>query len=177
MNEVFIRFLYFCTKIQEMTSIKKVLRKKKYIRIKLRKMVTNHLELSAKINGVKGRFILDTGASNSCVGLNLIEHFKLISEESEVKAAGAGATDMETQKSEKNHLQIGKWKTNACNLVLFNLTHVNTALAQHNAKEVHGIIGADVLTNGKAFIDYDKKVLYLKKLKKKKRKKLLDVPF
>jgi len=153
-----------------MASLKKILRKKKYVRIKLKRIITNHLELSAKINGVKGKFILDTGASNSCVGLNLIEHFKLISEESEVKAAGAGATDMETQKSENNHLQIDQWKTNNCNLVLFDLTHVNTALTQHKAKEVHGIIGADVLEAGKAFIDYDKKVLYLKKPKKKKKK-------
>ena len=79
---------------------------------------------------------------------------------------------METQKSEKNRLQIGKWKTRNCNLILFDLQHVNTALTQHNAKKVHGIIGADVLQAGKAFIDYDKKVLYLKKLKKKKYKKL-----
>lgn len=170
--------MYFSkTKVREMTSLKKVLRKKKYIKIKLKKIVTNHLELSAKINGVKGKFILDTGASNSCVGLDLIERFNLISEESDVKAAGAGATDMETQKSENNALKIGKWMTNQCNLVLFDLTHVNTALTQHNAEKVDGIIGADILESGKAFIDYDKKVLYLKKLKKSKRTKLLKVPF
>lgn len=139
-------------------------------------MVTNHLELAAEINGVKGTFILDTGASNSCVGLDLIERFKLISEESDVKAAGAGATDMETQKSENNTLKIGKWKNDACDLVLFDLMHVNTALKQHDAQEVDGIIGADVLEAGKAFIDYDKKTLYLKKLKNKKGKNL-KVPF
>ncbi len=160
-----------------MTSLKKILRKKKYIKIKLRKIVTNHLELDAKINGISGRFILDTGASNSCVGLDLIEYFNLISEESEVKAAGAGATDMETQQSKDNYLKIGKWKTNQCHLVLFNLVHVNTALTQQNAQEVHGIIGADVLQRGKAFIDYDKKLLYLKKLKKKKSKKLKRIEF
>lgn len=139
-------------------------------------MITNHLELAAEINGVKGTFILDTGASNSCVGLDLIERFKLISEESDVKAAGAGATDMETQKSENNSLKIGKWKNDTCDLVLFDLMHVNTALKQHDAQEVDGIIGADVLEAGKAFIDYDKKVLYLKKPKKKKVKRL-KVPF
>ena len=164
------------TKVQEMASLKKVLRKKKYIKIKLKKMITNHLELDAEINGVKGRFILDTGASNSCVGLDLIERFKLVSEESEVKAAGAGATDMETHKSGNNSLKIGKWKANECDLVLFDLTHVNTALKQHDADEVDGIIGADILEQGKAFIDYNKKALYLKKLKKKKVRKL-KVPF
>lgn len=160
-----------------MASLKKVLKKKKYIKIKLKRIVTNHLELKAKINGVKGRFILDTGASNSCVGLDLIEHFNLISEESEIKAAGAGATDMETQKSENNNLQIGKWKTNKSHLVLFDLAHVNTALTQHNAKKVHGIIGADILQKGKAFIDYDKNVLYLKKMKKKNAKKSSEIEF
>ena len=149
-----------------MKSIQKILKKKKYIKIKLKKIATNHLELKAKINGVKGRFILDTGASNSCVGIDLIEYFNLKAEESETKAAGAGATGMETQQSENNKRKIGDWKTKKCHLVLFNLSHVNTALTEHNAKEVHGIIGADVLQKGKAFIDYNKNVLYLKKTKK-----------
>jgi len=49
---------------------------------------------------------------------------------------------------------------------LFDLSHVNTALTQHNAKKVDGIIGADILRKGKAIIDYNKNVLYLKKTKK-----------
>jgi hypothetical protein len=150
-----------------MKGIQKILKKNKYIKIKLKKIATNHLELKAKINGVKGRFILDTGASNSCVGLDMIGYFNLDAQESETKAAGAGATDMETQQSENNVLKIGDWRTTKCHLVLFNLSHVNTALTQHNAKEVHGIIGADILQKGKAFIDYTNHILYLKRLKNK----------
>ena len=165
-----------------MPSLKKVLKKKKYIKIKLNKIATNHLELRAKINGVKGRFILDTGASNSCVGIDLIEYFKLSAEESEIKAAGAGAIGMETQKSVNNTLKIGKWKTNESHLVLFDMTHVNLALTEHSASEVHGIIGADILEKGKAIIDYDKLILYLKKegIFKRKRmieKEISEVPF
>ena len=129
-------------------------------------MATNHLELVVKINGIKGRFILDTGASNSCVGLDQINFFKLEAKESETKAAGAGATDMETQQSENNTLEIGKWKTKKSHLVLFDLSHVNSALEQHNEKKVNGIIGADILEKGRGLIDYNKKVLYLKKNKK-----------
>ena len=149
-----------------MSSLKKLLEKKKYLKIKLRKIVTNHLEFDAELNGVKGRFILDTGASNSCVGLDMIERFKLEAQESETKAAGAGATDMETRQSENNSLVIGKWKAKKVDLVLFDMSHVNSALEQHKAKKVHGIIGADILEKGKAIIDYDKKVLYLRKQKK-----------
>jgi hypothetical protein len=146
-----------------MKGVLKTLKKKKYIKIKLKIISTNHLELKGKINGTKGRFILDTGASNSCVGLDMIDYFNLDAEESETKAAGAGATDMETLQSENNLLQIGNWKTNKCHLILFNLSHVNTALTDHNANKVHGIIGADILLKGKAFIDYSNKTLYLKK--------------
>lgn len=149
-----------------MKSIYKILKKKNYIKIKLKRIETNHLELKATINGVKGRFILDTGASNSCVGLDSISHFHLDAKESETKAAGAGATDMETQQAENNTLIISDWKTKKCHLVLFDLSHVNSALEQHSAKKVDGIIGADILQKGKAFIDYDKNILYLKKTKK-----------
>jgi len=149
-----------------MSSLKKVLKKKKYVAIKLKKIKTNHLELKAKINGKKGRFILDTGASNSCVGFDRSSYFKLDAQESETKAAGAGATDMETQQAKNNHLKIGRWKTKKSHLVVFDLSHVNTALTDHHAKKVDGIIGADILEKGKAIIDYQKKILYLKKSKK-----------
>lgn len=135
---------------------------KGYTKIKLKLAKTNHFELKATINGVKGHFILDTGASSSCIGLNAIETFKLHAEESLVKAAGAGAIDMETQISKKNDIKIGKWQKKNIVLILFNLTHVNTALINHNTDPVDGIIGADILKKGKAIIDYEKKYLYLK---------------
>jgi len=133
-----------------------------YTKIKLHLTKTNHFEIIAKINGVKGLFILDTGASNSCVDFDTATMFKLNVKESDVKAAGAGAADMKTQVSNQNNFKIGKWKKNKIVLVLFSLTHVNTALTAHNSKPVDGIIGADILKKGKAIIDYEKKYLYLK---------------
>ncbi len=145
-----------------MGSLQEFLIEKGYIKIKLHLTKTNHFEINATINGRKGLFILDTGASNSCVGFEGIETFKLKAKNSEIKAAGAGALNMETKTSEKNKVKIGKWKTNKVVLVLFNLSHVNTALLNHNSKSVDGIIGADILNKGKAIIDYEKKYLYLK---------------
>ncbi len=133
-----------------------------YLKIKLKLTKTNHFEIKVIINGIKGRFILDTGASNSCIGFNSVTHFNLNVEDSEVTAAGAGATDMETQQSKNNIINIGKWKKNKITLILFNLEHVNTALTNHNSEPVDGIIGADILKKGEAIIDYKSKYLYLK---------------
>ncbi|NAY92738.1 acid protease [Muricauda sp. JGD-17] len=146
-----------------MASLKKFLKSKDYIKIPLVFTETNHFEIAAKINGVAGRFILDTGASNTCVGMDKIEFFEMVSETSEIKAAGAGATEMETLVSSNNSIQIGNWKKKKQKIVLFDLVHVNQALISHNALPVDGIIGADILKKGKAVIDYDNKYLYLKK--------------
>ena len=145
-----------------MEDLKDFLQNKGYTKIKLHLTKTNHFEIKASINGVKGLFILDTGASNSCVGFEAAKTFHLKAKDSEIKAAGAGATDMMTQIAKKNNVKIGKWKKDKIALILFNLTHVNTALVTHNSKPVDGIIGADVLKKAKAIIDYEKKHLYLK---------------
>lgn len=148
-----------------MTSLKNILKKKKYIKIPLVMTDTNHFEITAKLNGIAGRFILDTGASNTCVGFDKIEFFKLTTKDSEIKAAGAGATNMLTQISSKNKIEIGDWQKKKIKIVLFDLSHVNEALTSHNALAVDGIIGADLLKKGKAIIDYDKECVYLKNKK------------
>ncbi len=146
-----------------MQTLQEFLLERDYEKIKLKLTRTNHIEIKATINGVKGLFILDTGASNSCIGFNSKDVFLLEVKDSEIKAAGAGATGMTTQISKHNSIKIGKWKTEKTALILFNLTHVNTALINHNATPVDGIIGADILKKGKGIIDYEKKYLYLKK--------------
>ena len=127
-------------------------------------LVSRLIIVEAKIDSQSGYFILDTGASNSCIDVNLAEKFKLAVEDSDTKAAGAGATDMDTKVSTNNKLFLKKWSYNCFNIVLFDLTHVNTALIAHKAKAVDGIIGADILEKGEAIIDYKKKRLFLKKL-------------
>ncbi len=146
-----------------MRSLKKILEKRNYTWVPLALTDTNHFEIKAKINGISGRFILDTGASNTCVGMDKAELFKLAAEQSEVKAAGAGAREMETLVSEENSIEIGGWKLKKQQIVLFDLVHVNQALIDHQALPVDGIIGADILKSAKAIIDYNKGRLYLKR--------------
>ena len=140
-----------------------ILKKENYKKVKFKITKTQHLLIKAKINGVIGNFILDTGASNSCVGFESVDLFLLDAKKSKTKAAGAGATGMFTQLALKNQLQLGSWKNSNFDLVIFDLSHVNEALTQHKAKPVHGIIGADILMKGKAIVDYYNHYLYLLK--------------
>lgn len=146
-----------------MTSLKQFLKEKKYKGFDLKQIHTKHLKIKMKLNGVEGDFIVDTGASNTCIGIEGIEKFLLLAEVSDVKAAGAGATEMETQRASDADIKIGSWKTKT-DVVIIDMSHVNTALLNHKSEAVDGIIGADLLVKGDAVIDYAKKRLYLKKL-------------
>lgn len=145
-----------------MEDLQDFLKGKKYKKIKFKVLKTQHLLVTGKINDIKGNFILDTGASTSCVGFESIERFSLDAEFSETKAAGAGATGMETQLAKNNKIQLGRWKNNKFHLIVFDMSHVNEALKQYKTKPVDGIIGADILLKGKAIIDYSNHYLYLK---------------
>lgn len=145
-----------------MEAMQSLLKKEGYKKINFKVSKTQHLLVKASINDVKGNFILDTGASNSCVGFESIPLFKLTAENSTTKASGAGATGMDTQIAKDTILQLGRWKDSEFHLVIFDMSHVNEALLQYKAKPVQGIIGADVLLQGKAIIDYYNHCLYLK---------------
>lgn len=145
-----------------MEELELLLKSKKYKKATFKISKTNHLLVKAKINGVLGNFILDTGASNSCVGFEFIERFQLNAISSETTAAGAGGTGMLTKVAHGNTLNLGRWSTDILDLVIFDLSHVNEALKAYKAKPVQGIIGADVLIQGSGIVNYATSILYLK---------------
>jgi len=144
--------------------LNKFLNKKKYLTIQLIVIPSGHHLVSAQLNKKKGLFILDTGASNTCIDQKKIEKFKLKSKDTKYKATGAGSTEIDIQLSKKNKLKIGDWKTKKLPLIIMDLSHINQALSMFDI-EVDGIIGADVLRKAKGIIQFDKELLYLKKQK------------
>lgn len=145
-----------------MRTLYQLLRFKGYIRIRLHRLPTNHYVVVATLNGVEGRFILDTGASNSCVSTELAMHFNLNARPSEEKASSASANELDTEVAHHNKLVIGSWSSKRRSVVLFDMQAVNLALQKLDIETVDGIIGADILQSTKAVIDYQNDWLYIK---------------
>ena len=132
-----------------------------YISVRLKLLKTNHYLLKACINGVEGKFILDSGASSSCICLSLENKFKIDSKENKIKASSATSNMEDTRLSKNNAIKIRKWRS-TINLVSINMTHINKVLSEKETESVDGIMGADVLKKSKAVIDYESNKLYLK---------------
>ena len=142
-------------------TLNKFLKSEGYSSVKLIFLETKHYLIEAKVNGIKGRFILDTGASNSCICTSLEDKFKVISKESKEKASSATSQMTNTKISRSNAIQIGKWEDKV-NLITFDMNHINNALSQKKIDPIDGIIGADILKKSKAILDYKSNKLYLK---------------
>jgi predicted nucleotidyltransferase len=121
-----------------MKSLQDILKKKENKKIKFKITKTQHLLIKAKINGVSGNFILDTGASNSCVDLKALSYS--CSQQKRLRQKPGG----EPQECLHKLHQIISYNLNLERFIIrfsdFDLSHVNEALIQHKSKPVHGII-------------------------------------
>ena len=142
-------------------TLNKFLKSEGYSSVKLIFLETKHYLVEANVNSIKGRFILDTGASNSCICTSLEDKFKIISKESKEKASSATSQMTHTKISKRNAIQIGKWE-DKINLITFEMNHINNALSQKKIDPIDGIVGADILKKSKAILDYKSNKLYLK---------------
>lgn len=123
--------------------------------IPFQRIETEHICCHLTINEQAGFFLIDTGASNSCVAKMHQEFYQLTPKEKPTEAAGAG-----TEKLEAHKMEDALWKSLDGQLLgkfpvmLLDLESINTTLANQGAPAIDGIIGADLLIELKTVIDY-----------------------
>ena len=138
------------------------LKEKNYVAIQLGKFITGHLYLTAEVNDTTGIFILDTGAGATVMEEKRKSKFNLTTSSTENKAVGAGGSNLALKEASIQNFEIEDYVLRDFKIHLMNLDHINNAFKQVGLAEIDGVIGADILTKGKAVIDYENLILYLK---------------
>ena len=85
-------------------TLNKFLKESGYFAVKLQFLKTKHYLLEAKINETLGKFILDTGASNSCICNSLENIFNIFSKETIEKASSVTSEISNTKISKNNRI-------------------------------------------------------------------------
>jgi predicted aspartyl protease len=141
------------------------LSQKGYLAIPFIQNAVGHLLVDVIINGVKGTFILDTGAGSTVIDTKQASRLNLVlqKESASFEGAGAGGQGLEVIPSEGNKLEIGNYIVHDFLLTVMSLfEHVTEAFVKAGVhEELSGVIGVDVLKPGKAIIDYSGMMLYL----------------
>ena len=123
---------------------------------------SNHVQIECEVNYVSGIFLVDTGASNSCINYLSASKFNLEFKKSNEIASSATNKINETYHSKNNILKIEDCKKANFDIVLFDMTFINNSLKEKGIEDVDGIIGNDILKEFNAIIDFKKKTISLK---------------
>ncbi len=123
-----------------------------------------HLTLeSVFANGLKGLWIIDSGASKTVFDQSLTELYEKIEPDENVfiQSAGIGEGKLDTSLGNLKSFKIGSLTIEPFQVALLDLSHINKVYFHATEKEICGLIGGDFLLQKKAVIDYGKLQLTL----------------
>ena len=124
-----------------------------YAAVALRRSVGPHLEVSARINGVSGRFLVDTGAQITVVDVRTLRKFRLTSVKTGVRVIGAvGGPGERIEAALAGTLRVGPCEASPFLLGVSDLSALNQGRPRGGGP-FDGIIGADVLQSFGIVID------------------------
>lgn len=135
----------------------------KELKIDLEQTQSQHLICTLELNGVSGRFLVDTGASNCCLDCEQIEKFSILPQGDQLPLTGAGKEKLKATNSQKSVLHFQGNKIDSLSFILIDMETINAAFVEQNELPIDGIIGADLLHKKKAKIDYHYPCLLLHK--------------
>ena len=135
-----------------------------YMAIPFRQNVTGHLLINAKINGVDGVYLLDSGAGQTVVDTKQLDRLKLKLnyDETVLTGGGVGAHGIENVPSYNNKIEMNNFRIDKLVVAVMSLETAWESLARVGAHdELFGIIGVDILRKGNAILDFKTMILYL----------------
>ena len=128
--------------------------KKKKILLKI--TASKHIICDLKLNNIGARFLVDTGASNSCFDILKKEKYNIQSKGKEIELTSAAERKMGAISSDNCKLIIDSQKIIDVKLMLIDMSTINSALEEQKEKKIDGILGGVILNEIKAKINYEK---------------------
>lgn len=140
------------------------LRPEGYVAAALRHGAGPHLEVTARINGIVGLFLVDTGAQITVVNRASLSHFHLTAVKTGVRVFGAvGGPGERIEAALASNIRIGPAEASPYLLGVSDLSALNRGRRRPTEGHFDGIIGADVLQAFGFIIDCRGLRLYARK--------------
>ena len=132
-----------------------------FVLIPITKEKSHHITVVARLAGRSARFIIDTGAGGTIIDSGAVSHYKLKLSSVSRKGGGVGSVAMQMNYIAKHDLSLFGLDLSSTKLLTLDLSHVNAGLKKAKVEPVVGVIGADVLWQRHAVIDYGRGLMLL----------------
>jgi predicted aspartyl protease len=144
------------------SSLKAHLMTSGYHRVALRRSRTGQLLVDARLGSAGLSMILDSGASATVLDLESADRLGLARVDAERCGVGAGG-QVDTFVTQAGELVLGSIAVSVGPLPVIDFGHVNQRLIAIGEPQVDGVIGADVLREHAAVLEYESPALYLRR--------------
>ena len=122
---------------------------------------SGHITIIATLAGEDARFLIDTGAGGTCIDSGALERFGIGLSKRSRKGGGVGNAAMQLTTVARHDLKIAELDLSKFRLHALDLSHVNAGLKAAKVKEIVGVLGADILIERNATIDYSRRCIIL----------------
>lgn len=122
-----------------------------------------HIFTHLRIGKVKLRALIDTGASKSVLGKDVIDLLKKVEllNEGASQAKGIGEQMLDTTVAKIKKLKLGRFELSDIYVGVLDLSHITQTYQSIGVKPFDMILGGDVLEHFDAIINYKKACLKL----------------
>ncbi|QND87287.1 Uncharacterized protein ChrSV_5069 [Chromobacterium vaccinii] len=127
--------------------------------VPLTRQANGFMAVQARLNGVDGRFLLDSGASMTCVDRKQAARFGLENEGTTRASHGSAGTTEIKRAADKPLEWGGRLAADKLAVYLTDFDAINQGLAEEGIAAVDGVIGMDVLAGQHAVLDYGQQQL------------------
>ena len=126
-----------------------------------------HLFVSGLIDDMRCDLLIDTGASHTIFDSAMIPEVPVDeTPKHEIESAGINAGDLNCKLGIIKKFKLGDLVHENWMVVIIDLSHVNNIYERFTDKRVAGLIGSDFLLKHAAIIDYKKRELVLRNIKR-----------
>lgn len=121
-----------------------------------------HIFVNVLVEGVRCRFLIDTGASRTVIDKHFFEtklgrKMKVIRQET----TGLHSTVMESYRGNLKSFSIGPKELKKVDVAGIDLTHVNGTYKKLKQPKIQGILGSDLMLKYKMILDYGQQKIHL----------------
>lgn len=132
-----------------------------YFEIPLQKLSTGHETVQLVINGVEGRFILDSGAGGTVIHTGSLSKFSLAMPGDGGEVSSGAGGQFTWYPLPIASLEIGGRSLEVNEIRTLDLTSVVSRLQEAAGVDVDGVVGQDILTRFKGVLDVGTQTLFL----------------
>ena len=104
---------------------------------------------------------MDTGAGGTCIDQAMLQHYGLTLARRSRRGGGVGSSTMQLTSIGKHDLSLAGMDLSSVRLHAIDLSHVNASLVSVRVKPIAGVIGADILMDRNAIIDYSRRCIIM----------------